>query len=172
MTQKASCLIVAAIALMAAFAATVVSAAKPVTPELGLYYGRTVEPPDNGTVEVHETEVKVVKIGKRRGAQVRISPFPPTSCTGDQMPGGFYVSEKSPIPIKDGKFKLDRTTQPRIAAGAGTGTMRTVISGTFESPTKVVVKVSVNFSYSVQYPGQPEAKGTCTGKQAGIAKHK
>jgi hypothetical protein len=81
------------------------------------------------------------------------------------------VLEKSPIPIKNGMFKLDRTTHPRIAGGAGTATMRTVASGTFKSPTKVVVKVLVNFTYSVQYPGQPEVKGTCTGKQTSIAKH-
>lgn len=170
MNRRASCLVVTAIVLTAAFAAAA-SAGTPVTPKLGLYYGQVVAPPENGTVEVHETEVKVVKVGKGQGAQVSVSPFEPTSCSGDPMPGGFSVLEKSPIRIKNGKFRLDRTTHPSIAGGAGTATMRTVVSGTFKSPTKVVVKVFVNFSYSVQYPGQPEVKGTCTGKQTGIAKH-
>jgi len=79
---------------------------------------------------------------------------------------------KVPIPIENGRFKLDRTTHPRIAAGAGTSTMRTVVVGTFKSATKVVVEVSVNFSYSVQYPGRAEIKGTCRGSQTGIARHK
>jgi hypothetical protein len=79
------------------------------------------------------------------------------------------VTEKSPIAINNGKFKLDRTTHPRIAAGAGTSTIRTVVVGTFKSATRVVVEVSVTFSYSLQYPEQPEIKGTCTGKQTGIA---
>jgi hypothetical protein len=157
--------------LAAAFAAAA-SAGTPVTPKFGLYFGQVVGPPENGTVEVHETEVNVVKVGKRQGAQVSVSPFSPTSCSGDPMPGGFSVLEKSPIPIENGKFKLDRTTHPRIAAGAGTATMRTVVSGTFKSPTKVAVKVFVKFSYSVQYPGQSEIKGTCTGKQAGTATHR
>lgn len=171
MNRRAWCLVLTALALTAAFAA-VASAGTPVTPKFGLYYGQVASPPKDGTVEVHETEVKVVKVGKGQGAQVSVSPFQPTSCSGDPVPGGFSVLEKSPIPIKNGKFKLDRTTHPRIAGGSGTSTMRTVVSGTFKSPTKVVVKVSVNFSYSVQYPGQPEVKGTCTGKQTGIATHK
>lgn len=50
--------------------------------------------------------------------------------------------------------------------------MRTVVVGTFKSATKVVVEVSVNFSYSVQYPGRAEIKGTCRGSQTGIARHK
>jgi hypothetical protein len=157
---------------MTAFAAVAASASNPVTPKLGRYYGQTEKQTEPGVVEVHETEVKVVRIGKRRGALVRMSEFAPTSCTGDQMPGGFYVSTPHPIPIENGEFKSDRTGQLRLAAGAGTGTLRTVISGTFESPTKVVVKASVNFSFSVQFPGQPESKGTCTGKQTGIARPK
>ena len=150
MSRRASGLIVAVLALVAASAATVASASKPVTPKLGLYFGQVASPPKDGNVEVHETEVKVVKIGKRQGAQVRVSPFVPTSCSGDPVPGGFSVLEKSPIAINNGKFKLDRTTHPRIAAGAGTSTTRTVVVGTFKSTTKVVVEVSVNFSYSVQ----------------------
>jgi len=171
MDRRASGLVVAALVLVAAFAAAVASASKPVTPKLGLYFGRVVSPPKDGDVEVHETEVKVVKIGKRQGARVRVSPFAPTSCSGEPMPGGFSVLEKSPIPIENGRFRLDRTTHPRIAAGAGTSTMRTVVVGTFKSATKVVVEVSVTFSYSVQYPGQPEIKGTCRGSQTGIARH-
>ena len=171
MNQRMLRLVMAAFALTAAFAAAAF-AGEPITPKLGLFYGRVVGPQQNGEVEVHETEVKVVKVVKRQGAQVSVSPFAATSCTGDQGPPvGFSVLEKSPIPIKNGKFKLDHTTHPRIAAGAGTGTMRTVLSGTFKSPTKVVVEVSANLSYSVQYPGQPEIKGTCTGKQTSIAKH-
>lgn len=178
MNRRASCLIVVALVLMAAFAAAGAPAKKPVTPKLGLYYDEEVSPPKDGNVEVHETEVKVVKIGNgrgaqlKRGAQVRMSAFLPSSCIGDQMPGGFSVLEKTPIPIANGKFKVDRTTHPRIAGGAGTSTMRTVLSGTFKSPTKVVVEANVTFSYSVQYPGQPEIKGTCKGKQSGTAEHK
>jgi hypothetical protein len=170
MNRRASCLIVTAFAITAALAASA-SAGTPVTPELGVFFGRVVRPPVDGTVEVHETEVDVVKVGKRQGARVSVSPFQPTSCSGDPIPGGFSVLEKAPIPIKDGKFKLDRTTHPRIAGGAGTATMRTVVSGTFKTPTKVIVEVLVNFSYSVQFPDQPEVKGTCTGKQTSIAKH-
>jgi hypothetical protein len=170
MNRSASCLVVTALVLTAAFAAAA-SAGTPITPELGLYYGRVASPPENGTVEVHETEVKVVKIGKRQGAQVSVSPFQPASCSGDPIPGGFSVLEKTPIPIKNAEFKFDRTTHPRIAGGAGTATSRTVVSGTFKSPKKVIVKVFVDFSYSVQYSGQPEIKGTCTGKQTSIAKH-
>jgi hypothetical protein len=172
MSRRAAGLIFAVLVTVAVLAATVASASKSVTPKLGLYFGRLVSPPKDGNVEVHEAEVKVVKIGKRQGAQVRVSPFLPTSCSGDPIPGGFSVSEKSPIPIKNGKFTLDRTTHPRIAGGAGASTMRTIVVGTFKSTTKVVVEVSVNFSYSVQYPGQPEIKGTCTGKQTSVAMHK
>jgi hypothetical protein len=172
MGRTASGLFVAVLVLVAVFAASVASASKSVTPKLGLYFGQTSSSPKDGNVEAHETEVKVVKTGKRQGAQVRVSPFLPTSCSGNPMPGGFSVSEKSPISIHNGMFHLDRTTHPRIAGGAGTSTMRTVVVGTFKSATKVVVEVSVNFSYSVQYPGQPEVKGTCTGKQTGIAVHK
>lgn len=172
MSRTASGLIGFVLVLVAVLGSAVASASKPVTPKLGLYYGRTVSPPKDGEVEVHETEVKVVKTGKRQGAQVRVSPFVPTSCSGDPITGGFSVSEKSPISINNGMFHRDRTTHPRIAGGAGTSTMKTVVVGTFKSATKVVVEVSVNFSYSVQYPGQPEIKGTCTGKQTGIAIHK
>jgi hypothetical protein len=171
MSRRALGFVVAVLFLVAAFAVTAASASQPVTPKLGLYFGEVASPPKDGNVEVHETEVKVVKVGKHQGVQVRVSPFLPASCSGDPVPGGFSVLEKSPIPIKNGKFKLDRTTHPRIAAGAGAATMRTVITGTFRSATKVVVEVFVNFSYSVQYPGQPDIKGTCTAKQTGIAKH-
>jgi hypothetical protein len=170
MSRRVSCLVAAALVLMAALAAAV-AAGEPITPKLGLYHGQVVGPAVDGEVEVHETDVKVVKVGKRQGAQVSVSPFSPTSCTGDQVPVAFSVLEKSAIPIENAKFKLDRTTHPRLAGGNGTGTMRTVLSGTFTSPTKVVVKVSVNLSYSIQYSGQPEVKGTCTGKQTSIAKH-
>ncbi len=171
MNQRILRLVVAAFALMATFA-TAASAGEPITPKLGLFYGQEVGPEQNGEVEVHETEINVVKVGKRQDAEVSVSPFAATSCTGDQGPPvGFSVLEKSPIPIKNGKFKFDRTTHPPIATGAGTGTLRTVLSGTFKSPTKVVVEVSANLSYSVQSPGQPEIKSTCTGKRTSIAKH-
>ena len=112
------------------------AANKPVTPQLGLYFGQVVSPPENGTVEVHETEAKVVPLGKGRGVQVSISPFL-ASCSGDAPPGtGFSVLEKTPIPIRNGKFKLDRTIHPTIAGGAGTSTMRRVISGIFEPPRR------------------------------------
>jgi hypothetical protein len=127
--------------------------------------------PESGEVEVHETEAKVVSLGKRRGAQVRMSAF---LCRGDQTPPGtgFAVLEKSPIPIENGRFKRDRTFHDvRIAGGAGTATTRIVLSGRFKSPTKVIVEASVSSSFRIQFPGQPETKGTCTGKQAGVAKH-
>ena len=171
MSQRARCLVVAAFALMAAFAGTAASAGEPVTPKLGLFYGQVVGPAEGGSVEVHETEVKVVKVGKGRGAQVRMSSF---LCTGDQTPPGtgFSVLEKSPIPIEDGKFKRDRTLRNvRIASGAGTATTRLVLLGTFKSSTKVVVKAFVSSSFRVQFPGQPETKGMCTGRQTGVAKH-
>jgi hypothetical protein len=172
MSRRASGLIVAALILMATSGATAASASEPVTPKLGRYYDQAVGPPENGNVSVRETEVKVVKIGKRQGASVRVSPFPAT-CNGGLkgQPFGASVLEKSPIPIKNGKFTLDRTTHGPVAAGAGTATTRTVVSGTFKSATKVVVTVSVSSSINIQYPEQPEIRGTCTGKQTATAKH-
>ena len=146
---------------------------KPVTPQFGLYYGRVVGAPANGEVKVLETELKVVKIGKhRRGAQLRVSPFAAT-CTEDFKggPWGVSVLEKTPIPIKGGRFTLDRTYHNvRVAGGAGTATTRVVVFGVFKSATKVVVRVYVSSFASVQFPEQPEVKGTCTGEQTSTAK--
>lgn len=174
MSRRASGLIMAALILVsAASGATAASTSKPVTPKLGIYYDQAVGPPENGNVSVRETEVKVVKIGKRQGAQVRVSAFPAT-CTGGLkgQPFGVGVLEKSPIPIKHGKFLLDRTTHGPVASGSGTATTKTKVSGTFTSATKVVVNVSVNSSISIQYPAQPEIKGTCAGKQTATAKYR
>ena len=166
-TTEAGCDGVQKIAFVAYFAPR-----KGVAPSLGIYFGQTVGQPENGNVEVHETEAKVVQVGKRRGVQVRISAFTPDHCIGDQMPGGFAVLEKSPIPIDRGHFALDQTTHPSLAGGAGTGTMRTVVLGKFRSPIKVVIKVFVTFSFSVKFSGQREFKGTCTGTQTGVATHR
>lgn len=176
MNRQASLLIVAALVLVTALATTAASAKKshkPVMPKLGLYFGQVVGPPEEGSVEVRETELKVVKIGKRRGAQLRVSPFPAT-CTGDFKGGPFGtgVLEKHPVPIKNGKFKLDRTSHGPVAGGLGTGTTRTIATGIFKSATKVVVKVYVHGIFNVHPPEQPEQSGTCTGKQTTTAKHR
>lgn len=172
MSRRASGFIVAALVLATASGATAASASKPTTPKLGVFYGQVVGAPKDGDVDVRETEVVVVKIGKRRGAKLAVSPFPAT-CNGGLKgsPLGLSVLEKSPIAIKDGKFTLDRTTHGPVAGGNGTATTRTVVLGTFKSATKVVVSVSVSSDISVQYAGQPEVKGTCTGKQTTTATH-
>jgi hypothetical protein len=173
MSRRASGLIAAALVLVVIPGATAASVSKPVTPKLGIYYDQEVGPPEDGNVSVRETEVKVVRIGRRQGASVRVSPFPAT-CNGGfrGQPFGVSVLEKSPIQIKDGRFALDRTTHGPVAGGAGTATTRTVVSGTFKSATKVVVTVSVKSSISVQYSGQPEISGTCMGEQTSTAKHR
>lgn len=169
MSRRAS-LVVAVLVLVAASNATATPASKPVTPKLGLYYGENVGKPENGEVSVQEAEVKVVKIGKSRlGAQFRV-PIG-TTCTGGLPPTGFGGSERTPVPIKNGKFAFDRTTRGPVSGGAGTATTRLVVSGTFKSATKVVVEASAHSSIAIQYPGQPEIKGTCTGKQTVTAKH-
>ncbi len=145
---------------------------KGVAPSYGFYFGQTVGPPEDGNVEVHETEAKVVRVGKRQGAQVRVSGFLPDHCDGTQMPGGFAVLEKTPIPIERGRFGLDRTTHPTLASGLGRGTMRTVVLGKFRSPVKLAIEVFVELSFSVKFPGQPEIAGTCTGRQTGVALHR
>lgn len=164
--SEAACSGVEKIAFVARYASR-----KEVAFGLGLYFGQTVGAPEGGNVEVHETEAKVVKIGKRRGAQVRVSGFLPNHCSGAQMPGGFAVLEKTPIPIDRGRFALDRTTHPSLAGGFGKGTMRTIVLGKFRSPIKVAIEVFVELSFSVQFPGQPEIKGTCTGRRTGVANH-
>lgn len=173
MSRGASSFIVAVLVLAAASGAGTASAGKAVTPELGLYYSQTVKDPGGGSVLVRQTEVKVVRVGKNRGAAVRASAIPAT-CDGGLkgQPWGFNVLEKSPIVIRKGKFRLDRTTRETVAGGSGNATTRTTILGTFKSPTKVVVSVSVSSDITVQYPGQPEIKGTCTGKQTATATHR
>lgn len=169
MSRRALSLTVAVLVLAAASGATATSANKPVTPKLGLYYGENVGKPVGGDVSVQEAEVKVVKIGKRRGAQFKV--MVGTTCTGGLPPTGFGGTERTPVPIKNGKFAFDRTTRGPVASGAGTATTRLVVSGTFKSATKVVVEASAHSSVSIQYPGQPEIMGTCTGKQTVTAKH-
>lgn len=166
-------LVVAALALMAALAATAASASTSITPKLGLFYGQVVGSPSGGEVSVREVEVKVVKSGKRLGAELSVSAFPAT-CDGDLKgsPFGFTTFEKNPIPIKNGKFTLNRTVHETVAAGNGSAKTKTVATGTFKSATKVVVSVSVSSEITVQYPGQDAVKGTCTGKETITAKHK
>jgi hypothetical protein len=172
MSRRASIVTAAALVLVIGSAASATSATKPVTPKLGLYYGANVGKPANGEVSIQEAEVKVVKIGKRGkrlGAQFQV--MVATTCTGDLPPTGFGGTERNPVPIKNGKFAFDRTTRGPVAAGAGTATTRLVVSGAFISATKVVVEASAYSSVSIQYPGQPEIKGICTGEQTVTAKH-
>jgi len=170
MSRRASCLTVAVLTLMATFAATVASADKSVTPKLGSYSWSGGGSPASKSVEVREVSVNVVKTGKRRGAQVGVTAALPSSCTGG-TPISLGTTVTAPAPINNGKFTRNFTTHGSGAGADGTVTMKTVTSGTFTSPTKVVVKVAISSSYSVRYPGQPESKGKCTGKQTGTAKH-
>jgi hypothetical protein len=186
MTRRASHLIVAALVLVTALATTAAFAKKsrePITPKLGLYYGQVVGPPEDGSVAVRETELKVVKIDMRRdakvkrrspnanrlGVELRVVPLP---CTGglNDVPS---VVTKSPIPIKNGKFRLDHTTHNAGAPGSNQSeTTSTVVSGTFKTATKVVVKVFVTSYIRVQSPGQPEIVGDCLASQTSIAEHR
>ena len=164
---------VAVLALTAALAAAAASASTSITPKFGLFYGQVVGSPSGGSVSVREVEVKVVKSGKGQGAELSVSSFPAT-CDGDLKgsPFGFTTLEKTPIPIKNGKFTLDRTTHETVAAGNGSAKTKTMATGTFKSATKVVVSVSVSSDITVQNPGQAAVRGTCAGKETITAKHK
>ncbi len=170
MSRRALGLIAAVLVLAAATTATAASTNKSVTPKLG-YYESTLGYSTAGP----RTAVQVVKIGNRLGAKFRVEigltcAYSDGTKTHDVF--AYQRSQKTPIPIKDGKFAYNRTTHGPVAAGSGTATYRPVISGTFRSATKVVVKESVNVSFIIQYPEQPEIKGTCTGKQTATAKLK
>lgn len=190
MTRRASRLIVVALVLATALATTAAFAnksRKPITPKLGLYYGQVVEPPGDGSVTDRKTELKVVKIDKRRGAKVRrrsakgsrlgaelrVIPLPCINGLKD-VPSVFT---KSPIPIKNGRFRLDRTTHHTTHDAGAPGrnefeSTRMEVSGTFKTATKVVVEVSVSSYIRVQSPGRGDIVGDCLRRQTSIAKHR
>ncbi|HEX3735134.1 MAG TPA: hypothetical protein VHU86_08245 [Solirubrobacterales bacterium] len=160
---------VGALVLLAASTASVASAGKQIEPRLGLYKGNVVGKPEEGNVTVEEAEVKVLNQGRGRGAEFgyKIS----ATCTKGFPPVGFSLIEHNPIPIRNGKFTFDRTKHERVAAGLGTATTKIIVSGTFKSATQVVMRVSVTSAISVQYSGEPETTGTCTGGQTFTVKH-
>lgn len=179
MSRRALSLITAALVLVAATAATAASASKSVIPKLGFYEGPGGELPG-----VSATGVKVVKIGKRLGAEFEVS-FDltcPHSSGGKTLQAVFGWVEETPIPIKNGKFTFDRTIHSHVVVigssgrpeGSGPGTARLVVSGAFGSATKVVVEASATGSYEVHYfdEEQPSEKVACTGKQTATAKFK
>lgn len=180
MSRRALSLIAAALVLVVATAATAASASKPVTPKLGTY-----ESPVTGSSlrEVVVGTVGVGKVGKGRvgGFNGQIGLTCPHSSGGEILKVAFgWVA--APFPIKNGKFALNRMIHAAGTAvggsgrpvGTGTGTTRFVVSGTFKSATKVVVKTSATGTYDVHYfdDSQPDVKVKCTGKQTATAKFK
>lgn len=177
MSRRALGLIAAALVLVAATATTAASADKSVTPKLGFYEG-----PEGELPGVSATGVKVVKVGKRQGAEFEVS-FEltcPHSSGGKTPKVMFGWVEETPVRIKNGKFAFDRTIHSNVVTWGDSaetgisapGSTRLVISGTFSSATKVVVKASATGSYDVQYEGQSKETVACTGKQTATAKFK
>lgn len=169
MSRRALGLIVAVLVLVAATAATAAFANKSVTPKLGVY------PSSVGGSELpfaQPTRLIVVKIGKRRGVEFEVS-FPLTCPkAAANLPELIFAwVEKTPTPIKNGKFVFDRTVKSNAASPGGEpavgpvspGTTKLKVLGTFTSPTKAIVKESSTGSY--------EHFGECTGKQTATAKH-
>jgi hypothetical protein len=175
MIRRALSLIAAALVLLSAAAITVASASKSVTPKLGFYKG-----PEGQLPGVSATGVKVVKTGKRQGAEFEVS-FELTCSHSSKTPHvmfGWVV--EIPTRIKNGEFAFDRTIHSHVVTWNGSaetgisspGASRLAVSGVFRSATKVVVKASATGTYDVQYEGQPSEKVECSGTQTATAKFK
>jgi hypothetical protein len=177
MIRKALSLIVAAFVLLSAAAVTVTvaSMSKSVTPKLGYYKG-----PEGRLPGISATGVKVVKMGKHRGAEFEVSfeLMCPHSSKTPQVMFGWVV--ETPIRIKNGEFEFDRTIHSHVATWEGSaergitapGTSKLVVSGLFRSATKVIVEASATGTYDVQYEGQSSEKVECSGTQTATAKLK
>lgn len=176
MSRRALGLMTAALVMVAVTAATAASANESVTPKLGFYQG-----PEGELPGVSATGVKVVKTGKRQGAEFEVSFELACPHSGGKTPKVMFGwVQETPIQIKNGKFAFDRTIHSHVVTWGDSaetgisapGTTRLVVSGTFGSATKVVVKASATGSYDVQYEGQPSETVACTGEQTATAKFK
>src|SRR5262249_51210795 len=160
MGRKAIGLVAVALALVGGGSA-VASAGKSVTPKLGFYKG-----PEGLLPFVSATGVKVVRVGKRQGAEFEVSYV--LNCPhSDKTPQVVFAwVEEKPVRITDGEFSFDRTIHSRVATWEGSveggvsapGTTKLEVSGVFKSASRVVVEASAVGSYDVQYEGLPEEK--------------
>jgi hypothetical protein len=175
MNRKSSRLVATAVLALLAVGSTTALAAGPVVPKLGFYKG-----PEGQLPGISATGVKVVKMGKRQGAEFEVS-FELTCAHNSKTPQvmfGWVV--ETPIRIKNGGFAFDRTIHSHVATWGGStergisasGASKLVVSGVFRSPTKVVVEASATGTFDVQYQGQPSEKVECRGTQTATAKFK
>jgi hypothetical protein len=155
-------------AATAVLASTAIAlAATPVTPKIGWF-----EAPTTSQHNIYAAGVKVAKVGKRlsvglnTGVEIHCTNGGPVVGlllrTKNTVPGEPGGNLGNPLPLKNGKFSLERTLP-----FTGGGTIKADVSGSFKSATKVVGAISLSEG---KVPYAPEL--TCSsGKVTYIAKY-